>query len=61
MKWREKVNGSIRRIGLKEIVVADRCRWREDVRRVAKIVHLATCSHWRLNWSKTEMIMMMIQ
>ena len=37
MKWREQVEGSMRRIRLKKDA-ADRCRWREGVRRVAKVV-----------------------
>ena len=38
IKWREQVKGSMRRIGLKKEDTADRCRWRESVRRVAEVV-----------------------
>ena len=38
MKKREQVEGNMRRIGLKKVDVADWCRWREDVRRVAEVV-----------------------
>ena len=38
MKWREQTEGSMRKIGLKKDNAADRCRWREDVRRVAQVV-----------------------
>ena len=35
---REQIEGNMRRIGLKKEDVADRCRWREDVGRVAEVV-----------------------
>ena len=38
MKSREQFEGNIKRIGLKKKDAADRCRWREGVRRVAKVV-----------------------
>ena len=38
MKWREQVEGDMIRIGLKKENVANRCRWREGVRRVAEVV-----------------------
>ena len=38
MKWREQVEGSMRKIGLKKEDAADQCKWREVVRRVAEIV-----------------------
>ena len=38
MKWRKQIEGSMRRIGLKKEDTADRCRWREGVRRVAEVV-----------------------
>ena len=38
IKWREQVEGNVRRIGLKKEDVADQCRWREDVRRVVEVV-----------------------
>ena len=37
MKWREQIEGSMRRIGLRKDV-ADQCRWREGVKRVAQVV-----------------------
>ena len=36
MKWRQQIEGSMRRIGLRKDV-ADQCRWR-DVKRVAQVV-----------------------
>ena len=38
MKWREEIEVSMRRIGLRQEDVADRCRWREGVKRVAQVV-----------------------
>ena len=38
MKWREQVEGNIRRIGLRKEDAADRCSWREGIRRVAEVV-----------------------
>ena len=38
MKWREQVEGSMRRIGLRKKDVADWCRWRLGVRRIVKVV-----------------------
>ena len=38
MKWSEQVEGNMRRIGLRKEDAADRCRWKESVRRVAKVV-----------------------
>ena len=38
MKWREQVERSMRRIGLKKKDAADRCRRRKGVRRVAEVV-----------------------
>ena len=38
MKWREQVEGSMRRISLKEVDAEDRCRWREGVRKVVEVV-----------------------
>ena len=38
MKWREQVEGNMIRIGLKKEDAANRCRWREGVRRVAEVV-----------------------
>ena len=38
MKWREQIEGNMRRIGLKKEVAADRCRWKKGVRRVVKVV-----------------------
>ena len=38
MKWREHVEGNMKRIGLRKEDAADRCRWREGIRRVAEVV-----------------------
>ena len=38
MKWREQIEKSMRRIGLRKEDVADRCRWKEGVKRVAQVV-----------------------
>ena len=38
MKWRKQMEGSMRKIGLRKEDVADRCRWREGVKRVAQVV-----------------------
>ena len=38
MKWREQVEGSMRRIGLKKEDATNWCRWRESVRRVAEVL-----------------------
>ena len=37
MKWREEVEGNIKRIGLRKDA-ADRCRWKESIGRVAEVV-----------------------
>ena len=48
IKSREQVKGNMRRIGLSKEDAADRCRWREGVRRVAEVVRYkrAISSHW---------------
>ena len=38
IKWRDHIEGLMRRIGLRKKDVADRCRWREGVRRIAEVV-----------------------
>ena len=38
MIWKKQVKGNMRRIGLKKKDAADRCRWREGVRRVAEVM-----------------------
>ena len=38
IKWREQVEGSMRRIGLRKEDTADQCRCREIVRRVVEVV-----------------------
>ena len=38
MKWREQVEGNIRRIGLTREDATDRCGWREGVGRIAEVV-----------------------
>ena len=38
MKRRKQVEESMRRIGLKKEDAADRCKWREGVRRVAEVM-----------------------
>ena len=38
MKRREQVEGNIRKIGLRKEDIADRCRWREGMGRVAEVV-----------------------
>ena len=38
MKWREQMEGSMRRISLRKEDVADQCRWRKGVKRVAQVV-----------------------
>ena len=38
MKWREQVEGNIRRIALRKEYVADQCRWKEGARKVAEVV-----------------------
>ena len=38
IKWREQVEGNMRRIGLSKEDAADRCKWREGVGRVAEVV-----------------------
>ena len=45
MKWREQVEGSMRRIGLRKENVADRFRWREGVGRVAEVVRCIRITH----------------
>ena len=67
MKWREQVEGSMRRIGLKKEDAADRCWCRKAVRRVAEVVGCIQpssftvaghSSHWGLNRIKTGLMMM---
>ena len=36
MKWREQVEGNMKRIGLKKEDAADRCRWREGEEELQK-------------------------
>ena len=36
MKWREQVEGNMKRIGLRKEDAADRCRWREDEEELQK-------------------------
>ena len=38
MKRREQVEGSMKKIDLKEVDAADWCRWREGVGRVAEVL-----------------------
>ena len=38
MKWRKQVEGNMRKISLRKEDMADRCKWREGVRRVAEVV-----------------------
>ena len=38
MKWREQVEGGMKRIVLKKKDAADGCTWRENVRRVADVM-----------------------
>ena len=45
MKWRKQVEGSMRRIGLRKEDVADRCRWRESIRRIAKVLRCIQPTH----------------
>ena len=37
MKYRKQVKGNTRRIGLRKEDVADWCRWRKSVGRIAKV------------------------
>ena len=38
IKWRVQVEGNMKRIGLTKEAAADRCRWRENVGRISKVV-----------------------
>ena len=38
MKWREQVQGNIRKIGLRKENAADQCRCREGLKRFAEVV-----------------------
>ena len=55
MEWREQVERSMRRIGLKKDV-ADRCRWKEGVKKSCKSsgMHPATSNHWGIDRIKLD-------